>query len=78
MMEVIIPFMNLNPIFTEKQSHYQIIRKVSTLLSKTKPLDIKTKLEIVELAYNANKKGKHREITKEAYIELLKEIHSDS
>jgi len=40
-------------------------------------LTLKTKLEIVELAYNANKSGKRRNIPQAEYIKLLKNIHSD-
>jgi hypothetical protein len=73
---VVIPFMDLNPIFSERADHYDIFRKVCFMLKNEKPLTLETKLEIVELAYNANKSGKRRRITKEEYIKLLKEIHS--
>jgi len=73
---VVIPFMDLNPIFSERADHYDIFRKVCFMLQNEKPLTLETKLEIVELAYNANKSGKRRRITKEEYIKLLKEIHS--
>jgi hypothetical protein len=73
----IIPFMDLNPIFSERAGHYDIFRKVCFMLGSENPLTLKTKLEIVELAYNANKGGKRRRILKADYIKLLKEIHSD-
>jgi len=75
--EQIIPFMDLNPIFSERAGHYAIFRKVCFMIQNEKPLTLQTKLEIVELAYNANKSGKRRKIPKAEYIELLKKIHSE-
>jgi len=75
--EIIIPFMDKNPIFSERANHYDIFRKVSLIIKNQRPLTLEAKLEIVELAYNANKSGKRRRITKEDYIELLIKIHSD-
>jgi hypothetical protein len=69
--------MDLNPIFSERAGHYAIFRKVCFMIQNEKPLTLKTKLEIVELAYNANKSGKRRKIPKADYIELLKKIHSE-
>lgn len=40
-------------------------------MAQTKPLKLEDKLEIVELAYNANKQGKRRNLTKDQYIRLL-------
>jgi hypothetical protein len=37
-----------------------------------------TKLKIVELAYDMNKKGKHRSISKTEYIKILKQIHNNN
>ena len=68
----LIPFMDNNPIFSERALHYVKFRTVSILLKKEKPLQFKTKLNIVDLAYNMNKKGKHRIMDKSEYIELLK------
>jgi hypothetical protein len=70
--EILIPFMDKNPIFSERASHYVKFRTVSILLKREKPLQLQTILNIVELAYNMNKKGKHRTINKSEYIELLK------
>jgi len=69
--EQIIPWMDLNPIFSERAGHYAIFRKVCFIMENEKPLTLKTKLEIVELAYNANKSGKRRKIPKAEYIKLL-------
>lgn len=73
---IIIPFMDKNPLLSERADHYNIFRQVSLILSTQKPLTLDKKLEIVELAYNANKSGKRRKINKVEYIELLKKIHS--
>ena len=42
------------------------------MLKSEQPLTLKSKLDIVELAYDMNKKGKHRLMSKAEYIELLK------
>jgi len=72
--ETLIPFMDKNPIFSERASHYIKFRTVSILLKKEKPLQLITKIKIVELAYNMNKKGKHRIMNKSEYIEILKKF----
>ena len=69
--DILIPFMDKNPIFSERASHYLKFKTVSNLLKKENPLSLQTKLSIVELAYNMNKDGKHRIISKSEYIELL-------
>jgi hypothetical protein len=69
--------MDLNPIFSERAGHYAIFRQVCFMIKNEKPLTLKTKLEIVELAYNANKSGKRRKLLKADYINLLKNIHSN-
>ena len=63
--------MDANPLFSERANHYKIFKEVSIILSKEKPLTLETKLKIVELAYNANKNGKRRRLTKSDYIKLL-------
>ncbi len=67
--EILIPFVDSNPLYSERANHYQIFKEVSILLSKEKTLE--TKLKIVELAYNANKDGKRRRMDKSDYIKLL-------
>jgi hypothetical protein len=63
--------MDKNPIFSERASHYLKFKTVSILLKKENPLSLQNKLSIVELAYNMNKGGKHRILTKSQYIDLL-------
>ena len=56
--EILIPFMDKNPIFSERASHYLKFKTVSTLLKKNPlGLSLQSKLSIVELAYNMNKEG---------------------
>lgn len=76
--DVLIPFMDNNPIFSEKAMHYSKFRTVSHMLGKKKeqPLTLQSKLNIVELAYDMNKKGKRRLMSKLEYINLLKQLHS--
>lgn len=71
---VLIPFMDNNPILSERALHYDKFRSVSLILKNEQPLTLKSKLDIVELAYNMNKKGKHRLMSKLEYINLLKKI----
>jgi len=68
----LIPFMDENPIFSERASHYDKFRTVALLLKREKPLTLKNKINIVNLAYEMNKKGKHRILSKSQYIDLLK------
>ena len=68
---MLIPFVDKNPIFSERASHYNKFRTVSLMLKNEQPLSLQSKLNIVELAYNMNKKGKHRTLSKTQYIETL-------
>lgn len=74
---IIIPFIDENPLFSERALHYEKFKTVTLFLKEHKPLDItlENKLEIVELCYNMNKGGKHRKYTKAEYIAILVEIH---
>jgi len=73
--DIIIPFMDKNPIFSERDNHYDIFRKVSLIIKNQRPLTLEAKLKIVELAYNSTKSGKRRKKTKEEYIEWLTKNH---
>jgi LAGLIDADG endonuclease len=75
--DIIIPFIDKNPLFSERANHYDIFRQVCLILKNNKPITLEQKLEIVELAYNSNKGGKRRRKTKEDYIELLNKIYSE-
>lgn len=46
--EVLIPFMDIHPLFSERALHYFKFRTVSLILKKEKPLSLERKLEIVE------------------------------
>lgn len=69
--ETLIPFMDQNPIYSERSLHYDKFKTVSLMLKNEKPLTFESKLKIVELCYDMNKKGKHRNLTKSQYIDLL-------
>lgn len=58
-----------------RAQHYEKFKTVSLLLKNNSPLTLESKLNIVELCYNMNKKGKHRLFTKSEYIALLEEKH---
>lgn len=76
--DVLIPFIDNNPLFSERASHYIKFKTVSLMLKNEYPLSLQSKLNIVELAYDMNKKGKHRILSKPQYIEILKQIHNNS
>jgi LAGLIDADG DNA endonuclease family protein len=69
--DVLIPFMDKSPIFSERALHYFKFKTVSLLLKRENPLSLETKLKIVELAYDSNKKGKRRKFSKVEYINML-------
>ena len=71
----LIPFVEDNPLFSERSSHFIHFRKVSFLLKKEYPLNLQTKLSIVDKYYNMNKEGKRRKIDQSDYVNLLLEIH---
>jgi hypothetical protein len=73
--DVLVPFMDKNPILSERALHYHKFREVSLLLKENNPLPLSVKLEIVELCYDMNKEGKRRVMIKSQYIELLNQIH---
>ena len=54
--EVLIPFMDNSPIFSERASHYLKFKTVSLLLKTDKIFTLEIKLKIVELCYDMNKK----------------------
>lgn len=70
----LIPFMDKNPIYSERSLHYDKFKKVSLLLKNDSLLDLDSKVKIVELCYNMNKEGKRRLYSKTEYINLLKKL----
>jgi hypothetical protein len=73
--EVLIPFIDSHPLFSERALHFNKFKKVSIMLKDEQPFTLEKKLKIVELAYNMNKEGKRRRLTKTQYIDLLHRIH---
>lgn len=71
--ESLIPFIDQNPVYSEKLQHYMKFRTVSFILKNESPLSLESKLNIVELCYEMNKKGKHRNFSKSDYLSLLKD-----
>ena len=74
--DVLIPFMDNNPIFSERALHYDKFKTVSLMLKDENPLTYESKLKIVELCYNMNKEGKRRKLSKTEYINLLTNIYN--
>lgn len=75
--ERLIPFIDKNPLFSERSQHYEKFRTVNLLLRDEQPLSLNSNRQIVELAYNMNKEGKHRNLTKEQYLEIIKNKKED-
>lgn len=71
--DVLIPFMDKSPIFSERALHYSKFKTVSLMIKEENPLSLESKIKIVELAYDMNKKGKRRSLSKLQYIERLLE-----
>jgi hypothetical protein len=65
--EEIIPFIDRNPLYSERQNHYEKFRKVSLILKKEIPLSKKSQLD------NMNKEGKHRRLSKTEYLAMVKD-----
>lgn len=72
--DILIPFVDNNPIYSERALHYIKFKTVSKILKIENPLNLQSKLNIVELAYNMNKKGKHRTLSKSQYIDILRQL----
>lgn len=73
--DVLIPFIDENPLFSERALHYEKFKTVSLTIKNEIPLTLESKLKIVELGYNMNKKGKRRLLTKPEYIAILENLH---
>lgn len=74
--DVLIPFMDNNPIFSERALHYEKFKNVNLMLKNEKPLTLKSKYKIVEMCYDMNKEGKRRKLSKTQYLKLLEKIHN--
>lgn len=74
----LIPMIDNNPLISERANHYCIFKKVCLKLNEltTKKVDLKTKLELIELAYDSNNKGTIRKLTKSEYILLIEQLHN--
>ena len=74
--DILIPFIDNNPLFSERALHYDKFKTVCLILKAEKPLTLESKLKIVELAYDANKQGKRRSLSKTEYVNLLRDTHN--
>jgi hypothetical protein len=72
--EVLIPFMDKNPLLSERASHYAKFKNVSLILKNNQPLSLEDKIKLVENYYNMNKEGKRRLLTK---IEFINQLYSN-
>jgi len=74
MLEKVVPILKDVTFNTQKGGHYEIIAKVSEII-KTKGYKSDDSIkEIVELAYDANKLGKRRRLTKQEFIENMMKV----
>lgn len=73
----LIPIIDNNPLISERAKYYFIFKIVCLKLNDltTKKVDLETKLELVELAYDSNNKGSTRKLSKSEYILILKNLY---
>jgi LAGLIDADG endonuclease len=78
LLKFVIPFIDANSLHTEKKIHYEIWKEVCFILKNENVSSISEApfQKIVDLAYNMNKGGKRRKITKEEYVNLIKKVES--
>jgi hypothetical protein len=74
--EILIPFIDKNPLYSERQNHYDKFKQISLILKEEQPLSLNRKLEIIDLAYNMNKAGKHRQLSKTEYLEKITNLNN--
>jgi hypothetical protein len=74
--DVLVPFMDANPILSERALHYNKFKQVSLLIKENNTMPLSVKLEIVDLCYDMNKEGKRRTMSKSQYVELLNQKHN--
>jgi len=48
------------------------------MLKRENPLSLESKLNAIDLAYNMNKKGKRRNLSKSQYIEIVRLRYSNN
>lgn len=65
---VLIPFIDKYIFHTNKAIHYNIFKEVCHLIYNNSNPSNNDLLKIIDLAYNMNKDGKRRKMTKEEYI----------
>jgi LAGLIDADG endonuclease len=72
---MVIPFFDAYPLFTEKKDHYKLWKDVCVNFifpvrqpGINKAMNKETLLKVIDLSYNMNKKGKRRKLSKEDYI----------
>lgn len=70
-LEKIAPILNGVTFNTQKGEHYETIIKVSEIIKTEGYKSEDSFLKIIELAYDTNKLGKRRRLTKQEYIEKM-------
>jgi len=60
--------MEKNSLHTEKAVHFTIFKEVCSLINNNSSLSKEDLIKIIDLAYNINKDGKRRAMSKEEYI----------
>ena len=55
-------------LHTNKQQHYNIFKEVGEMIKENRHKSEEDFNKIIELAYNMNKEGKRRRLTKEEYL----------
>lgn len=73
---ILIPFIDKYIFYSEKSEHYRIFKQVCTIINNEKTITKDMLLNIVDLAYNMNKDGKRRKLSKEEYLSRYFQINT--
>jgi hypothetical protein len=66
----VLPVLNDNLFFLEKKKQFNIFKQIINLMYKKQHLKL-NKLIIIEKAYEMNKNGINRKLTKQQYIKII-------
>lgn len=73
---ILIPFIDKYMFYSEKAEHYRIFKEVCSILDNDKTITKDMFLYIVDLAYNMNKDGKRRRLSKQEFLSKYVETNT--
>lgn len=71
LLQIIIPFFQKHSLLSNKQKSFEHFQRIVEMLERGEHSTKQGILEIIELAYQMNSKGKYRKIPRQVYLELL-------